>query len=393
MRVYTKYKAAKTKRKPPNHWGYAVLALLSLAAAVWLGRAYLSFPDSKIKSANTVPPPEPTRRAPQSLKTNNAPLPLAQAQPTGENRPAAPPSTNSPSNEKSDEPPPELMLPTQTILEAQIALAQEGISPGVIDGRLGSQSRAALRAFQKRERLPSTGILDKETRDRLRLHGPAFGNYVVTAADLGRLLPLGKTWLAKSEQARLDYENALELAAEKGQASPGLIKALNPGLDWTNLTAGTALKIPNAEARAIRTKAAFIEIHLGEKVLEAFDAQTNLLAHFPCSIARKVEKRPVGQLFVEKIALNPNYRFDPEIFPESAEAKMLRRPLLIAPGPNNPVGTAWIGLSRPGYGIHGTPEPQMVGRTESHGCFRLANWNAEYLAKLVSLGTRVLVEP
>ena len=92
-------------------------------------------------------------------------------------------------------------------------------------------------------------------------------------------------------------------------------------------------------------------------------------------------------------ALNPNYVFDPDNFPESAEARELNRKLIVPPGPNNPVGTVWIGLDKPGYGIHGTPHPEQVGRTESHGCFRLANWNAEFLLRLVNVGTTVLVEP
>ena len=140
-------------------------------------------------------------------------------------------------------------------------------------------------------------------------------------------------------------------------------------------------------------KAAFATISLGGKVLEAFDANTNLLAHFPCSIAQRVEKRPVGELHVAAIAPNPNYTFDPDVFPESAEARQLKTKLILPPGPNNPVGVAWISLDKPGYGMHGTPSPEQVGRTESHGCFRLANWNAEYLIKLVWVGMPVYVEP
>jgi lipoprotein-anchoring transpeptidase ErfK/SrfK len=101
----------------------------------------------------------------------------------------------------------------------------------------------------------------------------------------------------------------------------------------------------------------------------------------------------VGELHVAVIVPNPNYSFDPEIFPESAEARELGRKLILPPGPNNPVGTVWIGLDRPGYGIHGSPRPEEVGRTQSHGCFRLANWNAEYLLQLVRVGTPVFVMP
>jgi lipoprotein-anchoring transpeptidase ErfK/SrfK len=153
------------------------------------------------------------------------------------------------------------------------------------------------------------------------------------------------------------------------------------------------VQIPDVEYPAPPTKAAFVVISLAERKLQAFDASTNLLAHFPCSIAAKFEKRPVGELHVTAIAPNPDYTFNPEVFPESEEARQLKTKLILPPGPNNPVGTAWISLDRPGYGMHGTPSPEQVGRTESHGCFRLANWNAEYLIKLVSVGTPVLVEP
>jgi lipoprotein-anchoring transpeptidase ErfK/SrfK len=250
-----------------------------------------------------------------------------------------------------------------------------------------------LRAFQLREHLPATGILDPVTRDRLLLTDAPERIYTIGSNDLARLTPVGPTWLAKSRQRRLDYETILELLAEKGQAHPNLIRFLNPSVDWSNVVAETSVAIPNVQFPTFRRRAAVVRIHLSARMLEAFDSETNLLAHFPCSIARRAEKRPLGKLFVEEVVLNPTYRFDPSIFPESAEARRLGRPLTIPPGPNNPVGTAWIGLSRPGYGIHGTPRPEDVGRTESHGCFRLANWNAEFLAQLVRGGTPVIVEP
>jgi lipoprotein-anchoring transpeptidase ErfK/SrfK len=216
---------------------------------------------------------------------------------------------------------------------------------------------------------------------------------MVTTNDLTRLQPLSNTWLGKSQQTALDYETILELVAEKGQAHPNLVRRLNPALDWSNVVAGTSLQLPDVAPPPAIAKAAFITISLADKILEAFDASTNLLAHFPCSIARRVEKRPVGELSVAVVAPNPNYTFDPDVFPESVEAQQLKAKLVLPPGPNNPVGVAWIGLDRPGYGIHGTPSPEQVGRTESHGCFRLANWNAEYLLRLVSIGTPVYVEP
>lgn len=279
------------------------------------------------------------------------------------------------------------------ILEAQLALARRGISPGSIDDVFGAQTQAALRAFQRQENLPATGAWDAATQARLPLEAPFFTDYIVTAADLARLKPLGATWLAKSEQGRLDYESILELVAEKGRASPNLIRLLNPGLDWSNVSAGTSVRIPAVETPAVAEKAAFVTIRLADRLLQAFDANTNLLAHFPCSIGQRMDKRPVGELHVAVVAPDPNYTFDPEVFPESAEGRELGRKLILQPGPNNPVGTVWIGLDKPGYGIHGTPRPEQVGRTESHGCFRLANWNAEHLLKLVWVGMPVYVEP
>ncbi|HEX3889868.1 MAG TPA: L,D-transpeptidase [Verrucomicrobiae bacterium] len=283
--------------------------------------------------------------------------------------------------------------PVLDVLEAQVALARRGISQGSIDAALGSQTRAAISVFQQTENLPQTGKLDSDTRDKLTLDSPILTNYVVTTNDLARLQPLGKTWLEKSQQSALDYETELELVAEKSHSHPALIRQLNPNVDWTNISAGTILKIPNVNYPEPAGKAAFVTIYLSEKFLEAFDEQTNLLAHFPCSIAAKVEKRPVGELHVVVVAPDPNYTLDPELFPESPEAKTLDHKIILPPGPNNPVGIAWIGLDKTGYGIHGSPNPEQIGRTESHGCFRLANWDAAYLLKLVWIGMPVEVEP
>jgi len=283
--------------------------------------------------------------------------------------------------------------PVQSVFEAQLALARQALSPGSMDGVIGSQTRAAIRAFQEKEHLPLTGELDTLTRQRLLLDTPPLTSYAVTSFDLARLQPLSATWLGKSQQSALEYETTLELVAEQAQSHPNLIRQLNPDFDWTGVTEGAVLQVPDVTAPAGSAKAAFVRIAIASRTLEAFDANTNRMAHFPCSIAQRVEKRPGGELHVAVIAPNPNYTFDPEVFPESAEARQLGRKLTLPPGPNNPVGVAWMGLDRPGYGSHGTPQPEQVGRTESHGCFRLANWNAEHLLRLVWVGMPVRVEP
>jgi len=271
-------------------------------------------------------------------------------------------------------------------------MVRAGISPGPLDAAVGSQTRLALSVFQQAHHLSITGKLDDATRAQLVLSMPVVAAYTVTTQDLAHLQPIGKTWTEKSQQAALEYETELELVAEKSHSHQAMIRLLNPNVNWTNLAAGTVLKVPDAEYPDLQDKAAAVVIHLSGKYLEAFDAQSNLLVHFPCSIAAKVEKRPVGDLHVVAVAPNPNYTFDPELFPEAPESKTLDHKLIIPPGPNNPVGVAWIGLDRTGYGIHGTPIPEQVGRTESHGCFRLANWDADYLVKMVWIGLPVAVQ-
>jgi lipoprotein-anchoring transpeptidase ErfK/SrfK len=283
--------------------------------------------------------------------------------------------------------------PAKNLLEAQIALARRAISPGSIDWAIGSQTRAALAAFQQASHLAPTHDLDTNTQARLQLEAPPLTDYGVTSNDLARLQPLGRTWLAKSQQSALEYETILQLVSEKAHASPMLVQKLNPAVDWATVTAGTVVSIPGVAYPEPADKAAFVIIHLSGKFLEAFDTESNLLAHFPCSIAAKVEKRPVGELHVAVVVSNPNYTFDPAVFPESPEAQAIGHKLVLPPGPKNPVGVAWIGLDKPGYGIHGTPSPEQIGRTESHGCFRLANWDAAYLLKLAWIGMPVYVEP
>jgi lipoprotein-anchoring transpeptidase ErfK/SrfK len=283
--------------------------------------------------------------------------------------------------------------PPQNVFEAQVALARQGISAGAVDGLIGSQTRAALAAFQRAQGLPVTGELGPETQKVMSLETDPLTRYTITAEDLARLQPLSASWLGKSQQSALEFETILELVSEKWRAHPNCIRKLNPGLDWQIIQPGTTVTVPDTAMPIIRKDASFIGISLSQRLLQVFTAETNLLAHFPCSIAQRVEKRPIGDLRVVAIAPDPNYTFNPDVFPESAEARQIGRKLILPPGPNNPVGVAWISLNKPGYGIHGTPQPEQVGRTESHGCFRLANWNAAHLLQLVRVGMPVYVQP
>jgi lipoprotein-anchoring transpeptidase ErfK/SrfK len=277
-------------------------------------------------------------------------------------------------------------------LAAQVELHRRGFSCGSLDGVRGLQTATALKAWQKNEGLPETGDLDRATKEALLLTAPVLADYVFTAEDLASLSPVPDTWLGKSQADALRHATALELIAERFRANPKLLVKFNPDVAWDDLLPGTPLVVPDAAVSIPPGRVARIHIYLAEKILQAVDETGRILLHCPVSIARNVEKRPVGELHVTVVVPDPNYTFDPAVFPEVEEGRQLGRRLIIPPGPNNPVGVAWIGLDLTGYGIHGTPDPEKVGRTESHGCFRLANWDARTLLSLAWKGLPITVD-
>lgn len=281
----------------------------------------------------------------------------------------------------------------QNWLEIQIALARLDFSCGIIDGVPGPKSAAALRAFQGSRGLDVTGARDPDTLAALALDRPALAPVIISREDLAALQPLDPTWVGRSKQASLGYETALEMLAARGRASQALIRRLNPSADWSAVVAGMVVTLPDAERRTPRSAAARIRIRLAARELAVLDDGGETIAFFPVGIAARVDKRPVGELKVVEIVPHPDYTFDPELFPVSARAQNITEKLVLPPGPNNPVGVAWIGLNLTGYGIHGTPKPESVGQAESHGCFRLTNWDVETLLDLVWRDMPVDVEP
>jgi lipoprotein-anchoring transpeptidase ErfK/SrfK len=283
------------------------------------------------------------------------------------------------------------LISTRDVLAAQMLLDRLNLSCNSADGMLGQQTGQALRVWQARHGLAVTGQLDEETSRRLGPFDGAFTTHVVTEDERAQLAPVPRTWEAKSRMAWLGFETVLESVAEECHAAESVIRELNPEALWPNPSAGTVLVVPNPRPFATPA-AARLTISLGQKLVRACDDHGEIIAQFPCSIAKDKTKRPKGELRIVSCAANPNYTFDPALFSEDPAAANIGRKLIIPPGPNNPVGVAWISLNLPGYGIHGTPHPEDIGKTESHGCFRLANWNAEKLLRMISIGIPVRVE-
>lgn len=275
-------------------------------------------------------------------------------------------------------------------LRLQVELDRMGFSPGCIDGRWGSQTVEALRSWERQQELRDLGVWDVAVSNRFAGVTNHLMKYVVTTNDLQDLEPVPEGWPERAAMKTMGYANVRERLAEKFHAKESLLEQLNPSLPWPDLPEGIEVVVPNADTSRDRMpKASRLEVNLDRKFIEAFNGEGRLLAHFPCSIAHNVEKRPRGETTIVSAAPNPNYTFDPALFAEDPVASALPSKLIIPPGPNNPVGVAWIGLALQGYGMHGTPRPEDIGRTESHGCFRLHNWNAARLVRMVTIGMPV----
>jgi peptidoglycan hydrolase-like protein with peptidoglycan-binding domain len=282
--------------------------------------------------------------------------------------------------------------PLREVIAIQIALEAHGYSPGLLDGLPGARTRLALAGFQAARGLPATGEEDSPTQKALAADPErAFRQVRLSPQDLLEVDPPPRDWLERSRRRRLLYPSLASLVAERAHTSERCLAALNPGLDLAALKPGDLLTTPAPEEeRRAAAGVARIEIDLEQKLVLLFagprrGAPAGLLF---CSIAADPARAPVGESRVAVVAGDPVYTFDPAKWPE---VHGISQKLRIPPGPRSPVGLRWIGLELDGIGIHGTPEPENIGKTGSHGCFRLTNWDAVWLAARVGPGTPVRI--
>ena len=278
--------------------------------------------------------------------------------------------------------------PDPAIARAQILLDRANFSPGVIDGLGGDNTRQAIAAFEKAAGLPKDGVLDAEVFRRLTAGdaGKVMADYVITSADLtGPFIGQVPSDLqAMSKLSSVGYATPLEALAEKFHMTEGLLRALNPGVDFGK--AGQSIIVAAVAQTDLAGDVARIVVDKTERSVRAYDANDRLLAFYPATIGSSARPAPSGDLTVVGVAPEPNYTYDPD----RVSYDRGDRKVIVPPGPNNPVGSVWIDLSRDTYGIHGTPDPSKVGKTFSSGCVRLTNWDAEQLASRVKPGVRVV---
>ena len=244
------------------------------------------------------------------------------------------------------------------------------------------KTRQALEAYQKASGAPP------ETS------GEPLTTYTITAQDAAGpfIETMPRDMMDQAKLPALGYTGVLEALAEKFHSSPNFLKRLNPGASWT---AGDAIKVPNVEPFDVSAKAARgmpgveVVVSAAEKTLEVRDATGKIVMHAPVTTGSEHDPLPIGEWKVNGVSWNPVFNYNPDLFWDANAAQSKTK---IAAGPNNPVGVVWIDINKEHYGLHGTPEPSTVGRTESHGCIRLTNWDAARLARLVSPGTKVIFQ-
>jgi lipoprotein-anchoring transpeptidase ErfK/SrfK len=296
--------------------------------------------------------------------------------------------------------------PAADALQIQVMLDRAGFSPGSIDGRIGRNTQRALELFRAQGGNPAANSTE------------ALARYVITAADVtGPYTPdIPSDLVEQSKLPALGYKTIVEALAERFHASPALLRRLNPGATFA---AGEEIVVPNvqplvvpvegldsssggegskpagtsgraaAEAKQAMMARPDVSVTVSRTsyALTVTDANGKVVMYAPVTIGSERDPLPTGEWKVNGVQMNPPFRYNPDLF---WDADPSHTKAVIPSGPNNPVGLVWIDISKEHYGIHGTPEPEAIGRTESHGCIRLTNWDAVKLAGLVKPGTRVV---
>jgi lipoprotein-anchoring transpeptidase ErfK/SrfK len=273
-----------------------------------------------------------------------------------------------------------------TAAKVQILLDRAGVSPGVIDGYLGENVSKALAAFERKQGLDADGALDEEVWRALGGDGaPVLTTYTITEDDVnGPFYEIPEDYSEMAKMERMGYRNPQEMLAERFHMDVDFLGSLNPGADFSS--AGTEIVVADVGEDVTDAQLSRIEVDRSDGAVRAFGPNDELVVFYPATVGSEQNPSPSGTHEIVGIAPDAAYYYNPEVnFQQGSNTEKLKIP----PGPNNPVGGIWIDLSKPTYGLHGTPEPAEIDKTQSHGCVRLTNWDAKELAGLAEQGLTV----
>ncbi len=277
--------------------------------------------------------------------------------------------------------------PDPAIVRLQVLLDRAGASPGVIDGFYGENVSKAIAGIEAMNGLPVDGKLDPEVVARIENGQPLVGGYEITVddgKDIVKSIP--EDYAEQASMEHLGFTSVAEKLSERFHMDIDLLRAHNPG---SHFAAGETVFV-TAPDRPREGSVKRIEAHVRSGQVFAYDENDRIIAVYPATIGSDDNPSPSGAHKVNGVARMPKYTYNPKVnFQQGQNKKVLNLPS----GPNNPVGTVWIDLSEPTYGIHGTPEPTKIDKAGSHGCIRLANWDVEELAGMVKPGVTVDIIP
>ena len=273
-------------------------------------------------------------------------------------------------------------------IKVQVLLERAQLSPGEIDGRFGDNAQKAALAFAVANGLAASKPLTPEIWTKLQEASSEaiLTDYLITAQDVKGpfIAKLPRGLEALKDLPALGFTSPKEALAEKFHMSEALLTALNRGKRFDR--AGETIVVIAPVTREKPPAATRVEVDKAGGTVRVFCGDDKLLAFFPASVGSAEKPTPSGSLKIISVHRDPTYRYDPEYKFKGVKA---RKPFQVKPGPNNPVGTVWIALTEKGIGLHGTAEPSRVGKSQSHGCVRLTNWDVGRLAALVKKGVPV----
>lgn len=275
------------------------------------------------------------------------------------------------------------------LIKVEVLLDRAHFSPGVIDGTPGENLHNALAAYAQAHGLATEGTLTPQIFATLTGadKAPVTQDYTITADDeKGPFIgSVPENFVAMAKLKHLGYRSPEQELAERFHMSEGLLRALNPAADFHK--PGTTILVVRPGTDALGADVARVEVDKSANQVRVYDNAGTLVAIFPATVGSTERPAPSGRWALKSVTFNPNYVYDPKVLTFGPKRK---GKLKIAPGPNNPVGLVWIELTKPTYGIHGAPDPELVGKTASHGCVRLTNWDALALGRAVKPGTPVI---